>query len=567
MKFFFYLPLSLLLGHRAPAQTTITYKGQNYWGGAYVAPQWTKTYKDYSSKPPASYSSGYSSSSFKPSYSSSGSSGYSSGGNKYVNLSRYNSSGSRSNVEDQIRDERIRAEKASKQAKLFFDKLDEGIDYIVNKHDFFHGHWALTYEMAEIYQGSENNISDWDASKEYLELIKDYQDKLHYYVFLAEVKLEKYDHTVFYYNLNFTKSQDQLLKLPVAEINQIQPLTAENYYFMNEPGAVLPKAFFEAGKLKFTPEERMKADLYLVHLLTGKGKLPEARIAFNHILKFYAPLVKDMAYIADELAIIHFALGETDLAQMSIEYYCEYSKSNGNRFRLMSEIANDDGWDGRNNSEAIRFLERNFSFLEQLQRDSTGKAAIYENEWYNLYLKKSDAPASYIAKVKEYIQANPSDTFYRTINKDFYLTALLRANDIQEVNRVLGIIKAFGEQQKQSCATAYQAKLEKLVAEHRGEKKPDKSASYYMMDIYTNNWIRYYKYQAWPVSDALMTFTYLDNFRAAGGDKYIKPFVGEYVKFLKDFTKDEVEDWRYFEKFYGISFRQSRKYPSVFDPE
>lgn len=546
------------------AQTTITRQGQNYWGGAYVAPTWTKTYKDYSS-PSSNSNANYSSSNYKSNYATSSSSGTGStyGGKVYLSLARYNydKDASRAHAEEKLRLERIQAEKANKQAKLFFEKLDEAKDLILNQKLYINGFLALTRDMQDISNDAKSEYAGFDASDEYYDLIKDYYEEVRYYIFLSQVKIDMYESAAIFYKFNFTKKNvDSSQKK-----EDVLPITPQNYYFMNEENSTIPEEFYKSGKLKFSPEERLKVDLFFVQTLLGLNKTEEAKNALIHIIKFYEPIVPDFSYIADELTLIYFNLGELDLAQKNLEYYCEFKKSNYYRYRLISDILEDERWNGEKNAEAIKFLERNLIFLEDLERNSNPSQTdiFYDRNWHILYTQKSNNLKAYVERKKEYIKIAEKDPNFSAYG-DNYLATLIKIKDEAEINRVLLKLKTLGENRAKMNLEFQQQKLDNLLTEYNGFiVKKD-----YEKTLYNNCWNNYYRILARPTIDALFYFenTMLKNFYEAGGCKYIKPLLAEYSEFLNQFTSDEIGSHADLVQCIQLKLKKSRTYPKVFNP-
>lgn len=565
MKHFYTMAL-LLAGLSLRAQTTITKQGQNYWGGAYVAPQWTKTYKDYTPSN-SSGSSGYSSSNYKSGSGSGSSSGYSSGSGSYTKMNqsvyRYNAEASQAASRERERLEKIRNSKAKKQADLFFAKLAEAKDMTLRQKTYPQAYSALTWDMPKIYEETKSAYAGFDASDEYIDLIKDYYTEVEYYMYLCQVKLNAYELASIFYNMNFaTKDRE-----PSPKTGEPLPLTARNFYFMNEGDYDIPAEFFKAGILRFSPEERLKIDLFYVNTLLGLGKKEDAQNALRHIIKFYEPIVPDFSYIADELALIYFNLREFDLAQKNLEYFCEFKQSNYYRQRLVTDILRDDGWDGKANPEAINFLERNLTFLENLQRetDTTGHVEFYDSDWSMLYTQKSNNPSAYVERKKEYLKLAEKDPDFSYYG-DKYLAALVKVNDEKEINRVLLKLKAIGETHTKNNMDFYQKELDTLLLKYRGfTVKKD-----YEQGMFNNCWQRYYFYQAKPVINALFYFGdgMLKDFYKLGGYKYVKPVVAEYLGFLNQFTAEELGNDISYMEYVGaqLKLKRSRSYPKVFDP-
>jgi len=541
------------------AQITITNRGKNYWGGAYVAPQWTKTYKEYSI--PSPRSSPYQTSSFKSVYSRPAP------GPDFGNASteRKKPVGNEATLYmDRLR-EKYRNETARRQAGLYFEELDRAINLILREHDYESGLYSITHEMIRIRQGAENEIDDLNAREEFAQLTYEYLNKVEYYQYLACVKLGHFDYAISFYNLYYG-TLGKHLPIQKDKLTQLLPLNAENYYFMQDTITVLPPAFMNEEKIGLGLQERFRAELYLVQLFLAQHKIADAQKAFQQILRFYSPRIDDMSYVANELALIYFAFGELDLAQMAMEYYCEYHQSNLARYRLLAELLAGQAWDGNPKPELVGFVERNMRFLEKLQSESSGKPAFYEDVWFSLYVEKINTPKAFVARAQEYRMANPADTFYQNANLDFYLTALLKAKDESGLKQMLALRKQYAEQVVASQKASNEQGLVKYIQTFAGLKRPDKSADYYEKRNYTSIWEGYYHRKAYSDEAAMQTFQNLDRFLAAGGLPYLKPFVSGYLDALKDYSQQEIENWRILERDFGLHLKKERKYPAVFNP-
>jgi len=549
------------------AQTTLTKQGQNYWGGAYVPPTWSKTYKDYSSSS-SSKSSSYSSSNYKSNFTVGKSSSFGNATSDKVHLDlaryHYNNDAAQANAIEKARLERIRAEKASKNAKLFFEKLDEAKDLILNQKQYYDGQRILVNDMQEIYQNTKNDYSGFDASNEYLELINEYQDERDYYIYLSQVKVGAYLPSLSYYNYYFANKD----KSTTQKLDELMPLTSENYYFMNEGNFIISNEFLKLGKLKLSVEERLKVDLYLVQIFLGLDKKEDAKKALSHIIKFYEPLVPDLSYVADELAFIYFKLDDMDLVQKNIEYYCEYRNTNFYRYWIITSLLDDESWDSKKYPEAIPFFERNLNYMESMKKysDSSTVSILFGRYWYILYTKKSDNLKTYIEKRKEYYAIVEKDPAFIAYD-DEYMVALLRIKDETEINRILLKRKALGENYSKNKIASYQKKLDSYIAEHKGFSVPkDKD---YMKSVLEGYWKRYYQIQALPAIDALNYFddVYLREFYNSGGCKYVTNLFANEIEYLKQFTSDELGSYAERCKCIPVSRKKSRSYPKVFDPK
>lgn len=548
--------LILSNSYKLYSQTTITKQGQNYWGGAYVAPTWTKTYKDYTPSK-SSNSSGFNTSNYKSSINSNTSNH---SGTENINTPK--TSGYKSDPDasyaiflEKKRIEMLKREDAKKQAKKFFEKLDEAKDLILRQKLYYNGLFALTNDMKKIYDDAAN----LEASDEYNILIHEYYTEVHYYIFLSGIKLGIYEYPAEFYKYNFTIKDTSSNK----NTEMILPLSPGNYFFMNEGSYNIPKAFYNCGNLTLSSEERLKVDLLFVQLLLGNNKNEDAKNALKHIIKFYEPIVPDFSYIADELALIYFKLGEMDLAQKNIEYYCEYRKSNYYRHWLISNLLEDNEWNGKDYPESINFLERNFSFLEELQNGTLPDSQIVFNdrEWYILYTQKSNNPKAYVERKKKYLKVAELDPKFSWYG-DNYLTALLRINDEVEINRVLLKLKALGLEIAKNNIESSQQKLDNLIAEYKGfSVKKD-----YEKDAYVNCWNRYYKLHAKLTMDVLFYFgdIMLEKFYKNGGRKYVYDVIGDEIKYLNQFTIDELSTTQF--DCLKLGIKKPRNYPKVFDP-
>lgn len=582
------LLISLVLKTATSQNYTIYKSGSNTWGGPYVPPVWGKTY-DFNT----------------PSYQSpaikSGSSG-----NTY-SAPAGSSSGSLSGYEKKkkwsVSAEAIDGRDRHKEMQqTLIEALDNYYAELIRVIDLFDqgfykssldANQSLFYTATKTKKNFEN-YGFLGIYEKFNEEKYEFTRLEYYYRYLCNVKLCDYTQALETYN-NYLSSYHSSSN--PYDTKNLYPLKPEFYYLFDTINKTERLGFDD-----FSLENRFRGDLFLVETLAGLGKLTEAAKIMEATLIFYSPLINSFDDYNAQIAVNYFYLRKPDEAQKYLEYYCHKTQSNNARLAIVNELLFNSSstarWNVANCAGCFKLIEDNMLFLDDLNSKGKQVDNLYSTKnWLELYINRSDNLDKFVAK------AEPADEEFRLLGSgkiyyieglDYYLTALLKKQQEDKINKVMQKLAGAAEMKRKMSAEKSDTEMQEICRrgaidskqyylDHANgyDKERAKTSRMYKTEYTISSrrwkesveekikkyWESKYIEKARPSMDALWLFR-LNVFASAGGTKYLQKYAAPYVNELSKYTIHEASyiAETVIEKC-GLlpNFKKSRAYPKDLD--